>query len=344
MLSIPIFGKDVFIGYNLDQVRSWTLVYDINYLEDIPSLKDENGETIYPTTLYKQGKWTWSAFADYMEKVKTYYATKPNPSRPENTIYAYVGEFREMTQLMLHTAGQAIYGRNGLQVDTPETVQAVAFVQQLIENGLYVAPLDTDGYTPNGRINVDIFREGGAVFTDMPDYSALECGQALSARGHSMGLVPYPRPDWMEPGDSRYQMLTETGDGYGVLKGISTEQTRLALETLKLYYQTRYRTMAGSDKSLDYLTTTAQQNALAHGYDIFHKKIGADILDIYAHWSPSMPTEAAKPMGVYYLFSSDILGQALFHYENSPEFSVAIKQKMSILDTRLNEMKAALGL
>lgn len=80
MLRPKMYGDYYFFSPSPAGIGDWPLCYNATMIEAVPDLKDENGNTLYPYTLYKQGKWTWSVFEDYLEKIQSYYKGKKSPA------------------------------------------------------------------------------------------------------------------------------------------------------------------------------------------------------------------------------------------------------------------------
>ncbi|MDR0553505.1 MAG: hypothetical protein LBG76_01720 [Treponema sp.] len=343
MLLPPVFGRRYFFGYKLAQVDCWPLVFNINYIERVDALK-ENGQTVYPTDLYKQGTWTWQVFEDYLDKISAYYRNAPSPVRPEVPIKAFQTDYRVTATSLLHSAGQAVYGENGIMFDTPEAVSAVEYLDRLMSRGLVMSVRYGDtSVVPGWTWNGNDFGNGETVFTDMPFWIDTSAGNNLAGRGESMGIVPYPRPDGMAFDDPRYQQPKIAGDNYGVLKGVPADRARLALEALKLYYLTGYRERAGSSRALDFLDTSAEVMAVADGYDIYHEKIGADILKIYASYSPPDTNEFDSLLGISNIWEETITGQSIYGFDGSPKYAVNAAQKRVLVENALAATEAAIA-
>jgi len=148
----------------------------------------------------------------------------------------------------------------------------------------------------------------------------------------------------MEFGDPRRRHpLSAGGDSYAVLRGVSPERSRLALQAIKIYYLTIYRERAGSDRALYFLEATAEEMALADGFDIFHEIIGEDILRIYANYSPRTINEFGGLLGVAGIWE-DIVGRSIFGIEGSPGYAVSIAQNRVLLENAIAEFQAAIAL
>ena len=341
MLLPPVFGRRYFMGYKLAQVDCWPLVFNINYIEQVDALK-ENGRTVYPTDLYKQGKWTWSVFEDYLEKIHIYYHKLPSPVRPEIPIKAFQTDWRFTATALLHSAGGAVYGENGLGVDTRECIRAIEFLDRLMTRNLAMSVNYENSIIPGWTWGGNDLGNGETVFTDMPFWVDTSAGSNLASRGESMGIIPYPRPDDMAFNDPRYQhVMAAGGDCYAILKGVSPDKSRLALEAMKLYFLTTYRVISSSERALDFLAATAGEMAVADGFDIFHEEIGEDILNIYAQYSPRIINEFSGLAGVGGLWEETV-GNSLYGVDGSPKYAVAIARNKALLENTIAEFEASI--
>jgi hypothetical protein len=343
MFMEPVFGKSYFLAYELAQLHTWPLVFNINYIEAVDALK-ENGETVYPTDLYKRGEWTWSSFKDYLAKINAYYSGKPAPVRPEQTIKAYQTDYRYASDALFHSAGTALYGKDGLSMGSPQAIKSVEYLDDLMSNELLIsARYSDDSVVPGWTWNAGDFGNGETVFTDMTPWLVGSASSALSERGESMGIVPFPREDSLPADSPLYEQVSRPGSTFCALKGVPEEQTRLAIEAFKLYYATIYREKAGSGKALDYLDTTAEANALADGYDIFHEKIGADILDIYSAYSPASANEYSDLLGIADKARENLIGQSIYGFDGSPKYAVTVAQKLSTIEELISGTAAVIS-
>ena len=71
MLMGKMFGHNYFLNDELHYGGEHNLFYNIGLLNKVPALK-ENGKTVLPVDLWLDGKWTWSVFEDYLQKVHDY--------------------------------------------------------------------------------------------------------------------------------------------------------------------------------------------------------------------------------------------------------------------------------
>ena len=345
MLYDKIYGHNYFLTSTQRFYQRWPLVYNITMIEKVDALKDENGETIYPTDLYLDGEWTWSTFKDYLTKIQAHYA---NVSASDNatysTVQAYETDWRFAALSAAYSAGGAIYGSDGLTVDGPEMIKATKFIEELKQSGLMTDPgVYDDGFIPVWTRGGEDFQNGATVFTDCPDWWITGSASAATERGESIALVPYPRPDEMAMDDENYRQVMTVGDSWGVLKGIDEEKTKLALETFNLYWKTYYEVYGNCDSIANYKETVAAEQAAAAGFDIFHEKCGDDVLEVFIQNSEKcVPNDYADLIGVRGNWDV-ILGKGLYGIEGMPAYEVAIKANMSDFTNTITEMEAILG-
>lgn len=342
MLVDKIFGKYYMLNISLEFIRTWPLVYNIKYIEAVDALK-ENGQTVYPSDLFKRGEWTWSKFEDYLSKVNAYYSGKPSPVRPDVPIKAFQTDYRFTAVQALHSTGVAVFGQKGLEVDTPEAKQAAAFIDNLMNKNLMMSVrYGDDSVVPGWTWNGNDFANGETVFTNMVPWLSSHAANQLASRGESMGIVPFPRPDNLAADDPKYQQTAVIMDTCGILKGLPKERIELALKTYKLYFNSYYKALAGTDKAMDYLNKKSESAALASGLDIMHSKIGADTLEIFKYIAKTPVNELAESLGIMGLWSESILGESIYGLNNSPKYDVAVEAEKNRLAEALAATEKAL--
>jgi len=336
------FGHYYLLNRVLDFLHQWPLVFNIKYIEAVDSLK-ENGKTVYPTDLFKRGEWTWSKFEEYLSKIKAYYEGKPSPVRPEIPIKAFQTDYRFTVIQALHSNGVALFGENGLEVDTPEAKQAVAYVDNLMKKGLMMSVrYSDDSPVPGWTWQANDFANGETVFTNMVPWLSANAANTLASRGESMGIVPFPRPDHLAPDDPRYRQAAHSKDSVAILRGIPEDRVELALKVYKLYFQTFYKELAGSDKAMDYINNKAESVALAQGFDVLHEKIGKDILDMFLYISRTPVNEFGESLGLIAPWGENIVGNSIYGLNNTPKYDVAIDARKNELLEYLSAIEKAL--
>ena len=336
---IKIYDKYYFLSIGGGKWNSLSpLMYNISYIEQVPALK-ENGKTIYPSDLYKSGDWTWSTFKDYLQKINAYYANSQAPERPENRIDAYQTEYREAALLAIHSAGGSIYGENGLSVDSPETLEAVKFIEDLIDNNLLTANLVEGTSQTEANVHGTAFEKGESVFTNFHDWRSSSISSKLAERGESLGYIPFPRPDHMAFDDPAYRQARTGGESYGIVRGIDEEVVPLAIQAFLLYNET-------VDKLTDAQKAEETSNAPKNPHvtmDLFHAEVGEDMRNIY--WDSVNKTEVneiSDMLGMDSIFY-EIMGDALFGIGGSPSYDVAIQSKKSKITEKIEAMETLLS-
>ncbi|RIX53869.1 hypothetical protein D3P08_06315 [Paenibacillus nanensis] len=334
MLGDKMFGNKYFLNYILDFVNAWPLVYNISYLDKVDALK-ENGKTVYPHDLWKQGKWTWSAFEDYLTKVNEYYANKMSPVRTDVPIKAFQTDYRYTAFQAIHANGGAVYGADGLTADSAEAKEAVEYLDRLMSKNLMMSTrYGEDTSVPGWTWNGSDFGNGETVFTNMVPWLSNGAGQSLASRGESMGIVPFPRPDDLAADDPKYEQVIFPNNQFAVLKGVPKEKTELALKAFRLYWSTVYKTLASSDKALDFFEKQAKNTAINYGFDVTNEQYGEAVMEAFTGISGSSPNEYATIMPWSGMWTDTILGNSLYGLNGSPKYAGAIDaQKNVILDS-----------
>ncbi len=345
MLYSQLYGHNYFITNNQILYQRWPLLYNISMIEKVDSLKDAEGNTIYPTTLFKEGKWTWSAFQDYLSKIQAYYANVPAPDGAiYTTMKAYETDYRFAGLSATYAAGGAIYGVDGLSVDSPASIAAANFMATLKEQGLMVDPgVYSDGFVPQWTRAAEDFQKGATVFTDCPDWWIASCCSNATDRGESIGLVPYPRPDSLAFDAEEYRQVVTVGNSWGVLKGIDDETAKLALDCFRLYWATYYKLKGNCESAADYKSAAAVDVAANLGLDIFHEKCGDDILDAFI-WNSEkcVPNDMSDLLGMRVKWD-DIIGKGLYGIDGMPAYEVAVAANMNQFTEVITNMEAILG-
>ena len=341
MFMDPIFGHNYFIKREIAHLLTWPMVFNISLIEQVDGLRDENGVTVFPTCLYMRGEWTWSVFEEYLEIIEAHFRGVPAPVRPEYTITPFQTDYRFTTRKAMQSAGVAVFGPRGLEIDTPEAIAAVEFLDRLMQRDLMNVVL-SHSVVPGWTWTANDFGRGEMVFSEIPQWLQSSAGTQLAERGESMGLIPFPRADWLEHGDPRVQMERNPGDSFAVLRGTSDEQAELALDAFRLWTVDFWRHNGGVDNALDFLYATAEVQAITLGYDIFHPIVGADVLHIFANYSPQTPNEFVDIVGISDRVLQDIVGQSLFGMYGAPSFAVHVAQNAHLVQEMLDVIGGAL--
>lgn len=335
----PIYGENYFINVGGNYTHSLSsLYYNITLLEAVPGLKDENGRTIYPSDLYLSGEWTWSKFEEYLTIIDAYYANSSGPVRPENRINAMCTYFPETFLLAIHANGGAIYGADGLGVNSPETIEAVEYIGDLMDAGLLTYPEHSDEYyyAVEWTEVHSVISSGETVFFQFHDWRGQGIANDLATRGESLGWIPFPRPDDMEFDDPDYQQVRRLGESFAITKGTSDELTELAIKAYVLLNQTYadlYRERYNDEVVSASLT-----------FDAFHPEVGQDMLDIYFDMKENIRVnEMGITVGVFYTVST-LISKSLTSYGGiSNDYATAIASEIGTYESMIATMEALLS-
>lgn len=326
-----VFDKYYFLRLGGDHnITFLPLMYNINYIEAVDALKVD-GKTVYPTDLYLSGDWTWSTFKDYLEKIDRHYTNSQAPERPERRIEAFWSSHYDIVLQAVHAAGGSIYGRNGLEIESDATKEAVAFTQELIESGLVYVQNQAEGNQDivDGRESIG---RGETVFSLIEDWKTRSHSQKLAERGQSMGYVPFPRPDHMELDDPNYRDCRIPGESYAILKGTDEEKIPLAIQATYMYLNGE----TGEPKE-------EGEKSVFIGMDMFHPEIGQDMVDIYHKRSEeTVVNELADVFSISGKFIG-LVGDSIYGRNNTPKYSVAIEQQRGIFDDAIAIKEKALN-
>lgn len=335
-IPAPIYGKHYFIQVSGGNTHPLSpLFYNINYIEKVDALKVD-GKTVYPTDIYKEGKWTWSAFEDYLSKIEAHFANSQAPERPERRIDAYRTDYTETLIQAIHSAGGSIYGEDGLAVESQETKDAVAFVQKLIDKKLLITDL-IEG-TSNRPYNAqgEPFEKGESVFTNIEDWRADFTSSKFTEKGESLGFIPFPRPDNMKFDDPKYRQVRTGGESWGILRGVPEEKIPLAIKTYQMFNDEVSRLEGESNKE-------NESSKVKLKIDIYHDNIGEDMKNIYLESiAKTKVNEFSNMTDVYWDFMN-IAGDAIYGVDGSPSYDVAIEAKKSKITDKINSVETLLN-
>lgn len=344
-----VFGHHYFMERDLIYVTDWPMVFNINLIDAVPELKDENGNTIFPYDLYRQGKWTWSVFEDYLGKIQRYYSGKKgaagNEIVPFNTNYIYG------IQMALHSNGAAIYDGNALNVDTPEAIEAAEYMDSLMQKGLISCSAASFGTSAaNGGTGIDTsFRNSETVFTHMARWRMGGASNVLAERGESMGIIFWPRPDSIPfsgeeyvPGATKYRICKPACDAIGLLRGFSAEESKLAVQAYVTYTKHLYMNMGRVDSIAEYRESMAPSEAITFGIDIFHPQVGEDNLKVFGLLGSLPANEFSENMGIMGAYCVDIFGNSVYGVGGSPKYAAAVKAKKASLYNRIDNIGTSL--
>ncbi len=348
MLRPEFYGDYYFFSPVPDVITDWPLCYNATMIEAVPDLKDENGNTIYPYTLYKQGKWTWSVFEDYLEKIQAFYKGKKGATGRD--IVPYDTNYMHLLQMALHSNGAHIYDGNTLGVDTPEAIEAAEYLIDLMNRGLICCSAAQYGKSnANGNSSTNnTFQDGSSVFMNGARWRMGGISGVLAERGESMGIIFFPRSDRIpytgdyKEGASEYSVPIPAVDSMAVLKGFSKEESRLAINAYVTYNIELYKSLGRVDSITEYRESMLEADALGYGIDIFHPVIGDGNLEIFKTISELKCNETGEIMNLFGPYNMEIFGKAAYGLDGSASYTVALKSKINGIYDRISSVSEAL--
>ena len=356
MWPTAVYGHNYFLNSNVAFTQYFPLVVNLTMLEAVPALKEADGSTLYPMELLERGQWTWSNFKDYLGKIHAFYSNTPAPEGCVNAnIVAYEVDYRQSGLSAMFSNGGGIYGDTGLIANSKESIEAVAFYRELMELGYAEDPDTYNGWEPLWCQPGYDWGRGGAVFADCHSWGVKGEGDHLTERGESYAIMPFPAADRLVSVvdgvvtyDPAYQQVVSVGDIDGVLKGISPEMTKLALEVYRTYWETYYieqAKQAGAEiTSMDqYKAAVAKDQATKFGLDIFNETYGEGVLNAWIFNSENcIPNNVAGNLGLTLTWEHTI-AKGLMGVEAMPAYEIAIEARKSLFDDVLAETAAILG-
>lgn len=342
---------EMFGGYYLlnDEfgMTYFPLIVNLTMLEQVDALK-EDGKTVYPMDLFERGEWTWSTFKDYLSKVDAYY--RNNDAKDGTWIdrmAAYETDHRYAALGAIHANGGSIF--NGeVTADSQEVIDAVAYIKELMDADLLLdCGLYDDGFTPRWCDGGADFGLGNTVFTDAPNWNIGWYASQCAERGENIAIIPWPRPDGMAIDDPNYKQSTNGGNSVGILKGVSEDKTRLAIQTYILYWNTYYQALGGVDSVADYQAQTAVTALANYGVDVYNENYGQSTIDCYTFILEHMNTNWAHKFGLWDKGGDNsgweaILGESLYGLNGTASYDVAIQARKQGLANKINTISAAL--
>lgn len=334
MLWGKVYNHYFFLTEQMRLGSDGNLAYNLSLLEKVPALR-ENGVLQHPAKLFNEGKWTWTAFEDMLTKIKAYYDSNTPGTVP------FWSNWRLSAAQAIHSNGGSIYGDAGIGISSQETKDAVAYIERLISRGLLtdarVTP-DAASAEIHGSNDLDAFNKGTSAFAQLQLFGGALAD--LRARGESVGVVPWPRPDTMAADDPKYQPLNETKDGWAFVRGIGAQKTELAVRAFKEYLAVEYATRAGSTRALDYLQTDRglRSYAAEYGYDVLHPTYGDDILKAMKAF-PTTPNDYGRATGWMITWEFSILGDSIWKIKNTPAYSVNAEQFLPRIRSFMSDLQ-----
>lgn len=322
-------------------MTSFPLVVNMTMLEAVPDVE-------LPTTLFKNGEWTWSKFEELLTKVQAYYSnTEAHADAHYDYVQAYETDFRYAALAAIHANGGAIYD-GGVSADSDEAIEAVQFIKNLMDKELLtVCNLYDDGFTPEWTRGSGDFGLGATVFTDCASWLINHESSQRADAQQSIGIIPWPMPDDATVDSDSYKQSTNGGNSVAILKGVSPERTELALKSFILYWQTYYKTLAGVDSIADYQEAEALDQLAGYGVDLYNDTYGQDLIDCYTYIMGHINTNYANLMGIWedgtnHNQWTEILGKSFYGIEGMSSYDVAIKANLTNLTNKTDSIAAIL--
>jgi len=348
MWPTAVFGHNYFVNTNVSFTQYFTLLCNLTMIEKVDALKDENGNTIYPMDLLAQGKWTWSNFKDYLGKIDAYYGNTPAPADAKvSTMAAYETDYRFAGLAAMYSNGSGIYGDAGVLADSQESIDAIAYIKELLDLGYAkVCGVYDDQWTPQWCEAGYDFGRGAAVFADCPIWVIKGQADACSARGESIAIMPFPAADRLVVDgvySDDYKQVISVGDIDGILKGVSPEMTKLTLESYRTYWETYYSLKGKVENMADYKAAVAADEAMKYGLNIDNEVYGQKVLDAFIFNSERcIPNDVAGNLGMRDPWDQ-IMGKGLAGVDGMPAYDIAIKANLNKFTDVVTEMEAILG-
>ncbi|MCH5187103.1 MAG: extracellular solute-binding protein [Oscillospiraceae bacterium] len=332
LLQGKTLGGYYLLNRDYNFVHTWPLVYNIKYIEAVPELKEADGTTLYPSELYERGEWTWSRFEDYLSKIQNYYRGYP-ASYDTNYSYAALAAAA--------SAGKPLFDGESLYADSDEIKEAVAYFDKMIDSRLIsCSTASENSYNAGWLTGTDNFIFGKTVFTNCSPWRMDDAGEWFSENGTSMGIIPFPKPDGRED----YSILSASGDSVGLVRGINSRRSELALEAYAMYKSEYYKALAGADTIAEAVDKLAEVEAAQRGIDILHPEIGEANLRIFKEMAAVPTNDFSESLGVFGAWA-DIVGKAVYGYQGSPEYPEALEAHRSSwrsIYNKIDELKEAL--
>ena len=345
ILPQKTFGAYYLMNRDLLFSNTWPICYNITMIEAVPSLKDANGRTIYPSDLYYSGEWTWSRFKDYLTKIKQYYSGKKAASGADivacNTNFTFFGLFA------LHSVGTGVYDGGAMSFDTDAAIEACEYVDQLITADVVSCSSAQRGVKADSGwlTGTEAFLRGETVFTNCARWRMDDASTALTTRGESMGVIPFPYPDGTNPHtdeNSKYRHVTPMADSVGLMRGTDKETSILALEAYKMYKVEFYKAYAQVDSITQYMEERASADALTFGVDIFHPEVGEQNLAIWQEFGAEPANEYSEACDVMWGWS-DILGRSIYGVNGYAKYRTAVQANKQEIYKKLETIGEALN-
>ncbi len=343
LLDESLFGHYYLLDNDMDFTPYFPLVVNLTLLEKVDALKDENGKTIYPMDLYLNGEWTWSKFEEYLTKVDAYYSNVAAPADAGfyDTVQAYETDFRFAALAAMYANGSGIYRDGAIAADSPESIEAVQFIEKLRNAGLLTdCGLYDDGFVPQWCEGGNDFGRGATVFSDVPNWSIGGYASSCGDRGESIALLPWPRADRLSADSEEYKQVLDMGDSVGLLKG-SKVDPELALKAYILYWNTYWKTLGGVDSVLEYKNKAAAEKLSSFGADLYNETYGDDVLACFQAIANNLAGNPAKLLGIWENNDASfatLLGKSLTGVGGAPSYDVNIAQNKDAMNALMSSI------
>ncbi len=350
MWPTALFGHNYFVNANVSFTQYFPLLVNLTMIEKVDALKEADGTTLYPMELLERGEWTWSNFKDYLSKIAAHYANTPAPEGAKvSTIAAYETDYRFAGMAAMYSNGSGIYGDAGVIADSQESIDAIAYIKEMLDAGyMKVCGVYDDQWTPQWCEAGYDFGRGAAVFADCPNWVIKGEVDHCTERGESVAIMPWPAADRLANGDGTYsedyKQVVSVGDIDGVLKGISPEMVKLTLESYRTYWETYYSLKAGVSSMDEYKAAVSKDMAAnTYGLDIYNEVYGDGILNAFIfNAEKCVPNDVAGNLGMRDPWDQ-IMGKGIAGVEGMPSYEVAIKANLAQFSDVVTEMEAILG-
>ena len=310
LLQCETYGGHYLLNKDINFVSAWPLCYNIGLLDRIPALKEADGTTLYPGELYERGEWTWSRFEEYLQAI----ADSGLTPYETNYDYAAIGA--------MVSNGAAVFDGENMRADSPEAAEAADYLRNLADKGLLTcedANKETGaiyGGWLNASYNFMDVLFGGSAFTNVSPWLMDDAGATMS-----MGIVPFPRSD--SYGGSG--ILSIAGDSVGLMKGLSPERSRLALEAYALYKNEFYKALSGADSVQGYIDNYAAAEAKRLGLDTDNEEVGAVSVAVLRETAMTPVNDCSEAIGIFWKWS-EAAGKYIFGFDGYDDYVLTITQ------------------
>ena len=333
-----VFGHNFFISNTLRIGPDAPLVYNIGMLNRVPDLQ-EGGRTVLPVHLWQQGRWTWSEFENYLQKVHDFHTAEW-----EGRV-AWGADHRTAALLAIHANGGYIYSDQGIGFASEEAIEAIAFIdrlgaRRLLRNQDIIAGTSqTEGVMDQWR-----FQWGHYIFANLQNWLAGDMVGPFNERRERMGIVPFPRPDWREADDPAYRQANDARDTYAVPFNVDPERAELAVRAFREYVLAYYRILSGSNNALDYINSDrgARASAARLFIDVTSRDYGAAMMEAWRYLGGNLQiNEYAKNVGLWDFWGSDVLGDSLYGVNNATSYETWAQTMLPAAQERIDRIQRA---